>query len=97
MYTDRFGFSNVTGSVLVNSGRTHFHGFVVNTVNTVGTVTIYDSLTASGTVIAGPVALASGSAAFPSSLTYDAYCNTGLYFNFTGFVGNVTVLYKQIA
>jgi hypothetical protein len=97
MNTNRFAYTHATGSLLISSGRTLFHGFTINNIATTGTLIIYDSITAAGNVVAGPMNLPSGSAAFPSTILYDAYCNTGLYFNFSGFVGDVTVTWNLIA
>ena len=95
MYTNRFAYTHSTGSVLVSSGKTLFHSFILNDVLTTGTLTIYDNTSAAGNVIAGPMNVPSGSAPIPR--LYDAYCNTGLYFNFSGFAGDATIMWTLIA
>jgi hypothetical protein len=103
MYSTRFGYTNVsgngisaTGSVLINSGRTHLHTININSVapSNVGTFTVYDGTSAAGVALTSPI---SGSVNnLPACLIYDTFLTYGLYIGCTSFNGNLTVTSKPI-
>jgi glycine cleavage system aminomethyltransferase T len=67
-------FLNITSiaTTTVKSGATRFNKLVINTT-AAGTITMYDSLTATGTKIGTIVASAT-----PGTYSYDISCNIGL-------------------
>jgi len=75
--------THVTGSDQVSAGPCGLHSIVVNGLTTAGDITVYDSLTATGTVIAvlhlDPTTSISVQ---PITFIYDVECETGLYLEY---------------
>lgn len=81
-------YSNISADALVKSGGGRFFGFICNSTSS-GTVKIYDSTAASGTVIMNTFTpAASGMYTFPFGVSF----STGLYFDITNTL-DVTVFY----
>jgi len=86
-------YSHLTADGQVKGSAGYLHLVTINNVTANGTITIYDSLTESGTVIAA-IALTTTST-FPMTLIYDVTCATGIYAGFDGTVtGDITVSYR---
>ena len=89
-------YTHVTGDLQVQAGKGVLHAVTVNGLTTAGDVTIYDSLTEAGTVIAiihlDP---ATSISVQPITLQYDLEFTTGLYFGYDGsLVADLTVLHN---
>lgn len=73
----------VTGSALVFSGPTTFYGFsFLDTSAAANTITIYDGLTASGTILYHGSLASSAAGSF--SLSGGVHARIGLYVDLTG-------------
>ena len=95
---DKFGypFAHVTGDVQIKPGKGILRRVTLNGLTTAGDLTLYDSLTEAGTVIAvlhlDPTTSISVQ---PISLPYDARFATGLYAGFNGtLVADLTIMYE---
>ena len=89
-------YTHVTADVQVQAGKGVFHSVVVNGLTTAGDVTIYDSLTETGTVIAiihlDP---ATSISVQPITLTYDLDFEIGLFFGYDGaLAADLTVMHN---
>ncbi len=89
-------YTHVTGDVQVKAGPGVLHSVVLNGLTTAGDVTLYDSLTETGTVIAilhfDPTTSISVQ---PITFLYDLEFLTGLYFGFDGsLVADLTVMHN---
>jgi hypothetical protein len=84
--------NNVSGDGQVMGAAGKLHSITVNQVTTAGVLTLYDSLTESGTVIAPiDLPLTGGTDGQPYTLHIDVNCATGLYLGFdASLVANVT-------
>ncbi|KKM23299.1 hypothetical protein LCGC14_1616600 [marine sediment metagenome] len=96
--SNKFGypFLHVTGDVQVKPGKGILRRVVLNGLTTAGDLTLYDSLTETGTVIAvlhlDPTTSISVQ---PISFKYDARFATGLYAGFDGtLVADLTFMYE---
>jgi len=75
-----FPYVHVTGDTLVKSGKGVLKNVMLNGLTTAGDLTLYDSLTETGTVIAVIHANPATSISVqPVPLPYNARFNTGLY------------------
>lgn len=83
-------FNNITTNTTttVKSGAGTLHRIVVNNPGTTATLTLYDSLTASGTKI-GTIAVGSA----PGTIAYEAFFSTGLTIVSTG-APDITAVYR---
>ena len=76
---------HVTADTQVKAGKGILHSVVVNGLTTLGDLTLYDSLTETGTVIAVIHLDTTASVSVqPITLLYDAKFATGLYAGFDG-------------
>ncbi len=88
--------AHVIDDTQVSQGRGTLHTVTINgPPGTDGVCTIYDSLTAAGTIIAIlSISVADSISVQPISLLYDVEYETGLYFDYTaGLVVDLTVSY----
>ena len=88
--------AHVISDTQVSAGQGTMHTVTINGApGTDGVLTIYDSLTAAGTIIAIlTISVAESISVQPISLLYDVEYETGLYFDFTGgLVVDLTVSY----
>lgn len=73
-------WKHVTGTVLVKTGAGALHTIVLNGLTTVGDITIYDGVDASGAVIAIlHLATATSISVQPITYQYDLRLSTGIY------------------
>lgn len=72
---------NVTVTGVVNNGPCTYRGFSINTLAATA-VTLYDGVTAAGTVLAKLVPAANGW--FADDITDGVRCTTGIYIDITG-------------
>ncbi len=81
-----FKYAHVIADTQVSQGQGTLHVVVINgPPGTDGVVTIYDSLTAAGTIIAIlTISIAASISVQPITLTYDVKYETGLYFDYDG-------------
>ncbi len=89
-------YTHVVADVQVKAGQGVMHSVVVNGLSTAGDLTIYDSLTEAGNVIAvlhlDPTTSVSVQ---PITFLYDLAFSTGLYFGFDAtLVADVTVMHN---
>ena len=89
-------YSHVDADKQISAGSCDLHSVVVNGLTTAGDLTIYDSLTETGTVIAvlhlDPTTSISVQ---PITFLYDVRCETGLYMGFDqALVADLTVSYR---
>ena len=89
-------YTHVTADVQVKAGPGVMHSVVVNGLTTAGDITIYDSLTETGTVIAvlhlDPTTSVSVQ---PITFLYDLAFTTGLYFGYDDTVAaDLTVMHN---
>ena len=86
---------NITGSSIAYNGPCVLHSIVFNGMTTVGTCGIFDGITNAGTLI-GTLILRSAIhvSCQPMTFIYDCEMTTGIYLEFTGLVGNLTVTFK---
>lgn len=78
-------YTHVTGDVQVKAGKGILHSVVLNGLTTVGDLTLYDSLTEAGTVIAVlHIDVATSISVQPMTFLYDLKFETGLYCGFSG-------------
>ena len=87
-------YTHITEDTQVKAGQGVLHSVVLNGLTTAGDVTIYDSLTETGTVIdvlhIDPTTSVSVQ---PVTFLYDLKFTTGLYFGFDGtLVADLTVM-----
>jgi hypothetical protein len=86
-------YQNITASTLIAPGPGNFWGFMVNS-HTGGTLKVWDSLTASGSVIYNTITFAAGSGIsymFPEGVNF----STGLFATIGG-TADITILYGGI-
>ena len=84
-------------SVQVSNAATVFHALIINKpANTAGVITIYDSLDASGTIVASITIGTTAERQRPTELKFDVKCSTGLFIVFDGVLASadVTVIYE---
>lgn len=79
---------NLIASALVASGYGTVGGIIVNS-HTSGTIKLWDSLTATGSVICNTITLAAGERWIP---LFDATFNTGLFVTIGG-TADITIIY----
>lgn len=85
--------NSVTADEQILSAAGKLHTITIMNVSAGGTITVYDSLTETGTVIAS-IVLATNQDPFVS-LHFDVNCATGLYIGYDGAVGaDLTVSYS---
>ena len=89
-------YTHVTGDVQVHAGKGILHSVVLNGLTTAGDLTIYDSLTEAGTVIAIlHIDIATSVSVQPITFLYDLKFTTGLYFGFDGaLAADLTVMHS---
>ncbi len=89
-------YTHVTADVQVKAGRGVLHSVVLNGLTTAGDLTIYDSLTEGGTVIAIlHIDVTTSISVQPITFLYDLKFTTGLYFGFDGsLVADLTVMHN---
>ena len=89
-------YAHVTGNTLVRTGQGVLHTIVLNGFTTTGDITVYDSATETGTVIAIlHLNVTASISVQPITLLYDIEFKTGLYIGFDGAVAaDLTVSYK---
>lgn len=84
-----FGRVTADGQIKGSAGFIHTITITPTGVVTAGTVTIYNSLTESGTIV---VSIALPATTFtPFSVTLDVACSTGIFVGFDGALANVSV------
>lgn len=92
-----FGWNpvNVTATgTVVRTGQCIMYSVVLNGVTTVGDVLIYDGVDNTGTLIATLNVRSGVSVSFQGiTFLYDCKMGTGIYIDFTDFVGNLTVMW----
>lgn len=91
-----FGWNpvNVTGSAIARTGPCIMHSIVLNGVTTVGDVLVYDGTDNTGTLIATYNIRIGVSVSFQGiTFLYDCKMATGIYLEFSTFVGNLTVMW----
>lgn len=78
-------YVHVTGDLLVHAGRGILHSVVLNGLSTVGDLTLYDSQTETGAVIAVlHLDVATSISVQPITFLYDLELITGLFAGFDG-------------
>ena len=89
-------YSHVDDSKQIKAGIGVLHTVVVNGLTMAGDLTLYDSLTATGTVIAVlHLDTATSVSVQPITLLYDCEFETGLYASYDqALVADLTVTYK---
>ena len=89
-------YTHVTGDVQVKAGPGVLHSVVLNGLTTAGDVTLYDSLTEAGTVIAIlHFDVTTSISVQPIPFLYDLKFTTGLYVGYDGTaVVDLTVMYS---
>lgn len=87
---DNSKYTNLSASAQIKSGGGTLYGVIVNS-HTAGTLKLWDSLTASGTVIMNTYTFATGSQVimFPQGVSF----YTGLYATIGG-TADITMLWK---
>lgn len=94
----KFGypFVHVTGDVQIKPGKGILRRVTLNGLTTAGDLTLYDSLTETGTVIAViHLDTTTSISVQPITLRYDARFATGLYAGFDGtLVADLTIMYE---
>ncbi len=87
---DNSKYTNLSASAQIKSGDGTLYGVIVNS-HTTGTLKLWDSLTASGTVIMNTYTFATGSQVimFPQGVSF----YTGLYATIGG-TADITMLWK---
>lgn len=86
--------TNVTANTLVKTGKGILHSVVLNGVTTVGDVVVYDGTDNTGTVIATLNIRIGVSVSFQGiTFLYDCKIDTGIYIEYSTFVGNLTITY----
>ncbi len=83
---DQFGYryDNITGSTLVHTGPGLLHSVTCNSpLTTSGTVSVYDGIDNTGTLIAAFALTQTPGVAFvPTTLVYDCEVSTGIYVDY---------------
>ncbi len=89
-------WKHVTGTILVKTGRGALHTLTLNGLTTVGDITIYDGVDATGEIIAVLHLNTTTSVSVqPLTYTYDLELTTGLYIAFgPAVVADLTVTFK---
>lgn len=87
---DNSKYTNLSASAQIKAGSGTLYGIIVNS-HTSGTLKLWDSLTASGTVITNTYTFATGSQVitFPQGVSY----YTGLFATIGG-TADITILWK---
>lgn len=87
---------HVTADAQVKAGPGILHSIVINGLTTLGDITIYDSLTETGTVIAIlHLSTVTSISVQPMTLLYDVKFHTGLYIGYDATaVADLTVVYS---
>ncbi len=96
--TTDFGwpYTHVTADVQIKAGQGVLHSIVLNGLTTAGDLTLYDSLTEAGTVIAVlHIDPTTSISVQPITFLYDLKFTTGLYLGFDGtLVADFTVMHS---
>lgn len=89
-------YRHVTADLQVKAGKGILHRITLNGLTTAGDLTLYDSLTETGTVIAVlHLDPATSISVQPITFEYDLEFLTGLYLGFDGsLVADLTVMYS---
>ena len=89
-------YTHVTADAQVKAGPGVLHSVVLNGLTTAGDVTIYDSLTEAGTVIAIlHLDVTTSLSVQPITFLYDLKFTTGLYFGYDGaLAADLTVMHS---
>ena len=89
-------YTHVTADVQVAAGKGILHSVVLNGLTTAGDLTLYDSLTEAGTVIAVVhLDVTTSISVQPITFEYDLAFSTGLYFGYDGnLVADFTVMHS---
>lgn len=89
-------YRHVTADTQVKAGKGILHSIVINGFTTIGDITVYDSLTETGTVIAVlHLNTATSISIQPITLKYDLKFSTGLYIGYDATaVADLTVMYS---
>ncbi len=89
-------YTHVTADTQVSAGPCDLHSVVLNGLTTAGDLTIYDSLTEAGTVIAVlHLDVTTSISVQPITFLYDVRCETGLYLGFDqSLVADLTVAHR---
>ena len=89
-------YKHVAADAAIRTGRGVLHTIVLNGFTTTGDITVYDSATETGTVIAIlHLNITASISVQPITLLYDIEFKTGLYIGFDGAVAaDLTVSYK---
>jgi hypothetical protein len=82
-------YKNLSASAQIKVGSGELSGVIVNS-HTIGTLKLWDSLTATGTVICNTITFASGERFIP---LYNATFNTGLFATIGG-TADITIIYN---
>ncbi len=86
--------TNVTGDTLVKTGACKLHGITLNGVTTVGDVIVYDGIDNTGVLVATLNIRIAVSVSYQGiSWNYDCKMVTGIFLDFSDFVGNLTVMH----
>ena len=92
-----FLYKHCVADTQVCAGPGVLHAVTINkAATTAGVITLYDSLTEAGTVIAAITVALKTEAQAPATLTYDVGFTTGLYAGFDGTIAgaDITISYK---
>ncbi len=84
----------VDGTLLVRTGPGVLHSVVLNACTTLGTVVVYDGVDNTGVILATYVLLGASVSYQGIPFLYDCIIETGIFVEFTTFVGNFTVMHK---
>ena len=89
-------YTHVTADAQVKAGKGILHSIVLNGLTTAGDLTLYDSLTEAGTVIAVlHLDVSTSISVQPITFLYDLKFSTGLYLGFDGtLVADFTVMHS---
>ncbi len=89
-------YRHVAADAQVKAGPGILHSIVLNGLTTLGDITLYDSLTEGGTVIAVlRLCTVTSISVQPMTLNYDLRFNTGLYVGYDATaVADLTVMYS---
>lgn len=89
-------WKHVAATGLVKTGKGALHTIVINGLTTVGDITVYDGVDATGAIIAIlHLATATSVSIQPLPLVYDLELNTGIYIAYDQAVAaDLTVTYK---
>lgn len=88
-------WGHVTTTALVKTGAGALHNITINGITTVGDITVYDGVDATGDIIAVlHLNTATSISVQPITLNYDLELTTGLYIAYGTAVADLTVTYK---